>query len=407
MTVTLTVHVKEVGLIVNGSAVSGAVPVIGAAIQIEIWNGAGVAGTGNLVTTDPATPATDSNGDCTFKFSVDDGTNVHAYALTRSASQTAYGTTYELDGITKESTNGDVTKTGPYEAPSGIVIAHQGEENCTVLISGAPIQNETDKDPHDIPWPTVASAFVVFSALTLPLNLAQSIGAALPPRFAVDYPNDINKATEAGDFDGTGQNSGQTCPTLNLTTYVMGHPSTIFHEFGHMVAASNGFGGGPGGDHAAGSNARATSSDGAINDGGASEGNLELAFNEGWADYYAVATSDFETSSVLNIPGFGHEAVEPTDRTGVGEDDELSVAETLLAIDEVGIKANGNAFEATIEPYGTYCLFSMLKDSGISDLAEFYQALDMQYANAAAPYKYYATIGRWHSELVFHIRQER
>ena len=56
---------------------------------------------------------------------------------TRSASQTAYGTTYELDGITKESTKDDVTATGPYEAPSGIVIARQEEEKSTVVINGS------------------------------------------------------------------------------------------------------------------------------------------------------------------------------------------------------------------------------------------------------------------------------
>jgi hypothetical protein len=57
-----------VGLTINGSAVSVDVPVIGALIQVQIWNGPGVAGT--IVPSTPATPATDSQGNCTFDFSV-------------------------------------------------------------------------------------------------------------------------------------------------------------------------------------------------------------------------------------------------------------------------------------------------------------------------------------------------
>ena len=67
-------------------------------------------------------------------------------------------------------------------------------------------------DPHDIPWPTLASAFAVFSALTLPLNLAQTIGATLPTKFAVDYPDNAltrSRGSEAGDYDGSDLNSGQ------------------------------------------------------------------------------------------------------------------------------------------------------------------------------------------------------
>ena len=79
VTVTLTVHVEEVGLTINGDTLNG-VPVIGAAIQVQIWKGAGVAGTGTLVPTTPATPATDSNGNCTFKFDAEDGENLNAYA---------------------------------------------------------------------------------------------------------------------------------------------------------------------------------------------------------------------------------------------------------------------------------------------------------------------------------------
>ena len=103
-----------------------------------------------------------------------------------------------------------------------------------------------------------------------------------------------------------------------------------------------------GGDHQEGSNTRATSDDGRASNGKASEANLQLAFNEGWAEYYAVATSDFETSNILKIPGFGPREVTLPSHTGFGEDDELSAAETFLTLDEVGIKADGNPYEADI-----------------------------------------------------------
>ena len=39
--------------------------------------------------------------------------------------------------------------------------------------------------------PPEAQAFVVFSALFAPLQLAQSLGAGIPGSFAVDYPYDL------------------------------------------------------------------------------------------------------------------------------------------------------------------------------------------------------------------------
>ena len=83
--------------------------------------------------------------------------------------------------------------------------------------------------------PQLANAFVIFSALSVPLNFAGSIGARLPDKFAVNYPNDTPPPKCKGPisfYDNTGQLSGQTVPTINFTSSVLTEPDTIAHEFG-------------------------------------------------------------------------------------------------------------------------------------------------------------------------------
>ncbi len=377
--VTLNITVEIANLTVNGSAVGGTVPVIGADVQVVGSQ------SGSVIQSESGTPTTNSSGSCTLKFSdsaLPDGTSIYIDVYTRSTSKALYNTTYELDGYKPTGTElGQGHQTGPYKFRQFEIVQNATEKWGLVI-------NEYSDDQK------LARAFAVFSALALPLNFATSLDATLPAKFTVDYPNDTDLSGSGQPlsyFDGSGELSGQSWPTLDYTTNVLDHPYTVAHEFGHMVAASNGFtnlqASYP--EHQLGSNFRGTSDNGA-----ASQDNLDSAFAEGWADYFMVATSDFEKSDTLHIPGFGPNQVSLPSGAGFGEDDELSVAETFLDLDEYGINANRtNPNEARIPPYSADCLFAMLKGSKIHDLAQFYQSLDAGYANLDDSNQYYATIG--------------
>ena len=110
---------------------------------------------------------------------------------------------------------------------------------------------------------------------------------------------------------------------------------------------------------------------------------MNEAFSEGYADYFAVVSKLSQTADTLHIAG-----LEPTlaknqpnsiysgrnlaDSVGYGEDNELSVAEFLYALDRVGVNVSGEFPDVTtIKPFLSAELFDQLSSSHATDLAEF------------------------------------
>ncbi len=170
-------------------------------------------------------------------------------------------------------------------------------------------------------------------------------------------------------------------------------PDLVSHEFGHLVEFANRFAYEGGGDHTELVNFRDFSSS-AIQT--PSQTNLDGAFCEGYADYFAVAAKDSpQNPSTLNIRALaGGTRYKGFDllrgQSGHGEDEEISVAEMLFRLDRQGINRNGwNTELARVQAYGPQGIFDVLIDSEPLDLAQFYNAIA---ANGEGN-QYLATIG--------------
>ena len=143
-----------------------------------------------------------------------------------------------------------------------------------------------------------ANAFAIYSALYAPLCFADYLGATLPNKFAVNYPNNTYKPTGSPQaisfYDNSGGLSGQSCPTIDCTTDAMAMPDTIGHEFGHLVAFQNGVANREGdvGSHWFEANLRGTLA--------AGQKALNEAMCEGWADFYSVCSNIFSQSIAIN-----------------------------------------------------------------------------------------------------------
>ncbi len=105
----------------------------------------------------------------------------------------------------------------------------------------------------------------------------------------------------------------------------------IIHEYGHHIEDVNGFLGTTGGAHEPGHNLR-------FDDGvdTLQLADIQLAFAEGWANYFSVRAQRDERAEQLGIPGVGDDKLGSNSlETGAGgssswgEDDELSVARIL------------------------------------------------------------------------------
>ena len=152
---------------------------------------------------------------------------------------------------------------GRYVYTRSDLTVNQATQSFTLLVNA-----KTD--------PNLANAFVIFSALYAPLNFTSSIHATLPNSFAVNYPTDTlllpGETSASTHYDENGTDSGQTVPTIDYTSNVLNWPDSIAHEFGHMVAFTNGFANiNTAAHHFPFSNIRGSSSQGS-----ASEGDLKM-----------------------------------------------------------------------------------------------------------------------------------
>jgi hypothetical protein len=137
--------------------------------------------------------------------------------------------------------------------------------------------------------------------LSIPLNYTAAVGGSVPTKFAVDYPYVpyVGYTVDLTHFSSPDPEKGRILPTIYLAPRIMlgGGPDAIDHEFGHMVAWQNDFADkGANLMHVYGWNIRRP------NGSQPPEDVLEEAFDEGWADYFAVAAKLHQSANTLNIP---------------------------------------------------------------------------------------------------------
>ena len=232
----------------------------------------------------------------------------------------------------------------------------------------------------------VVNAFRVQSALyafyDFATNATYGLGAPLPttpnaahPALRIVYPNTVFPGDYFAEPRATQDNVA--VPTIYLTSVVgttlvpvsrrnsnrpSSDPQAIGHEFGHYVAwAASFFGQVPGRAHSPGYNARYFGTDrhgdyGAANLHTLDYWDQELAFCEGWADFYCVAAVSVESAycKKLDWPGilaagsgwYSTQGDLPTTATwnlaqlgyaqgtinSAGEDDEAAVSRVLWAL---------------------------------------------------------------------------
>lgn len=168
----------------------------------------------------------------------------------------------------------------------------------------------------------VADTLVTAMAYTRRIN-----GGSLFPTLSVDFPT----TAATSQF-----HVGVTPPVMDLLGSDAFDWDVILHEYGHFVADQFGFfDAGVSGSHSFGTN-----------DGeppATKQTGVDLAWNEGWATFFAIMAENVENVAALKIPNAGDSAYDDVEPTGtlhydlaaantgdaVGEDDEGSVARTL------------------------------------------------------------------------------
>ena len=152
-------------------------------------------------------------------------------------------------------------------------------------------------DPLNLTW----NAFQIYETVILVYyNFAVNVNglhATLPDHLAIHYGANL----KGGDFTGDPV-AGQPGKLANLqldlpANQIISQPDQIGHEFGHYVAYESGFlNMQASGTHGTGFNARFHP----VHDLGSgapspvlTSGNVAMAFNEGWADYFVVAAKQW------------------------------------------------------------------------------------------------------------------
>lgn len=199
----------------------------------------------------------------------------------------------------------DDGSTDPYRIDSP-VIELTGPSMTVNLTSG----NGSDSD----------AAFSVHHALVMMGGYASSLAGQLPARIVARFPTEQSTSL----FDGT---------ALHILRQDKWDWDVIGHEYGHYFQELHRFVDHPGGAHAFGQhNATAYGKD----------AGLRLAWGEGWATFFAIAGQVAMNASTLGIANVGDTRYQDTEdsaldedlepMTGVGEDDEASVAASLWDI---------------------------------------------------------------------------
>ena len=250
---------------------------------------------------------------------------------------------------------------GPPANPSpAVVYTSQFDDQVTTDVNDSPLPMFWDPSHNDIlaapalvnsqlpatPGKSqqVALAFAAFSIMKTSYDFATTdLHAALAPQIFVAMPGTKDTAAAYGSTEIVLRNNDLLVP------------DTIGHEFGHLVANKGGFMGDTADNvhHFLDTNQRTlppTTADDATATGAVSAVDLDVAWDEGFADWYAVACKTAISTAGLNIPQMTSDTAAPklyvrpgnneadyylaapdvTETTGGwGEDNEISVMRIL------------------------------------------------------------------------------
>lgn len=245
----------------------------------------------NLITT----TTTDSAGRYAASFSHDDGAlqgdpDVFVRVLARSPvadlkPEGIFADTYRMDSSVQADT------------PDGSMLTIN-------LTAGNTDDNET--------------VFSVHHALVAIGGYASNLTGRLPSRITTRFPT----------TSGTSRFTGSELHILRLDRWDW---DVIHHEYGHYVMNIGGFVNNPGGGHSSRDNLTARR--------GSKDIGIRLAWGEGWPTFFGLAGQSASGMATLGVPNVGDTRYQDTEdssidddletRTGLGEDNELSVAAVL------------------------------------------------------------------------------
>jgi hypothetical protein len=158
----------------------------------------------------------------------------------------------------------------------------------------------------------------------------------------------------------------------------------VIHEYGHLVAGEAGFfgltGGPPAWEHRLGENARITNPYADYYD------DMQLGFNEGWANFFSVVCQNVQGVSNPKVGGAGDDAFlgHPAEgSSGRGEDEELSNYEILWDLYDSG--TDGGKDNVAM---GVYDLYAFLDIHNPLTLDELWDALISTAPNLDAKLRY-------------------
>lgn len=202
----------------------------------------------------------------------------------------------------------------------------------------------------------VAKSFSVMQALNEGINYANAIDPSETYRAYASFP--------AVSIIGT------SCYGLK-SLYILNDDycdwDVILHEFGHYIADTIDIDNSPGGDH--------KSSDDLIDTAGSKSKAIRLAWSEGWATYFSIASQRY--LSLGGIPSVGdYNYTDTIDRSidydlrtpkGIGEANERDISYMLIMLNDYYNSQTGiNGYEY---------IWNVAKDSGCKTFSEFYNAL--------------------------------
>ncbi len=172
-------------------------------------------------------------------------------------------------------------------------------------------------------------------------------------------------------FPGTGSFYSPSGGFISLVRGDRWDWDVMHHEYGHYFQATQGFVNSPGGKHGLNDNLAQTR--------GSKDVGIRLAWSEGWVTYFGIAGQQRMGMASLGIPNVGDTSYSDTEdanfsynvetRTGVGEDNELSVTAALWDMYDA---AGDGVDEVSM---GDKRLFDLVKGAGATTVGAAWEAI--------------------------------
>ncbi len=288
-----------------------------------------------------------------------------------------------------------------------------GATNMAYTVSNADAKLQDAFETFDIvldmraaePQAGAAGAMAVLSIMQpYGLYAFRTLKASLPLTVGAVYPDN----SRPGSFYSTKVPGQPGDGRIHIDSNDLNQePNVVGHEMGHVVAFANAFANqNDGRDHSTRTNMRTG--------GLCAPADVQCAFSEGWADFFAVAAKNSpnwlttaKSGNYLNIPGitcgntqFAGRDITKDTGPAYGEDSEWSVARALWLLHLVGQDDTKDVTKRRIPPFApspnpdqdnhSLCqpagLFKLLKDNAVSTLAGLWAAVVGMYkGNLAHP----------------------